>query len=219
MPPKVKKNTAKKNAVRTSKTAQPASGNESCPVVGIGASAGGIETLEVFFPKMPEYSGMAFVIIQHLSPTHKSIMAERLTKHTRMIVRQIEDSMKFEPNQVYLNPPDKNVAVFNGRLHLLERVKSSAVNMPIDFFFRSLAEERKEKAIGIILSGTASDGTHGIKAFMTRRMTRNGNLLKILLTATVLMNESGLPVELATTERDIAWLTEESNRGADEKEA
>ena len=133
-------------------------------VVGIGASAGGLETLETFFQNMPPEPGMAFVIIQHLSPKHKSIMASLLAKHSRMAVREIEDATPFESNCVYLNPPNKNVAVFNGVLHLMEFIKTGVVNMPIDFFFRSLSEDWGEKAVAIILSGTASDGTLGIKA-------------------------------------------------------
>jgi len=133
-------------------------------IVGIGASAGGLETLEVFFRKMPPDSGIAFVIIQHLSPRHKSIMAALLAKYTQMAVREIKDPTSLEPNCVYLNPPDKNVAVFNRVLHLMEPVKTGTINLPIDFFFRSLSEDQKEKSIAIILSGTASDGTLGIKA-------------------------------------------------------
>ncbi len=136
----------------------------SFPIVGIGASAGGLETLNAFFSTMPPDSRMAFVIIQHLSSQYKSIMASLLEKHTRMTVRQIEDGMKIQPDHVYLNPPGKNVAIFNRSLHLLEPVKSSTINMPIDFFFRSLSEDQGEKAIGVILSGTASDGTMGVKA-------------------------------------------------------
>ena len=134
------------------------------PIVGIGASAGGLETLNAFFSIMPPDSNMAFVVIQHLSPQHKSIMASLVDKHTRMPVRQIEDGTKIEPNHVYLNPPAKNVAIFNRRLQLMEPVKTSAINMPVDYFFRSLSEDQREKAIGIILSGTASDGTLGVKA-------------------------------------------------------
>jgi two-component system CheB/CheR fusion protein len=133
-------------------------------IIGIGASAGGLETLEAFFLKMPPDSGMAFVIIQHLSPRHKSIMASLLARHTQMAVREIEEATPLEPNYVYLNPPDKNVAIFNRILHLMEPVKTGAINMPIDYFFRSLSEDQKEKAIAIVLSGTASDGTLGIKA-------------------------------------------------------
>jgi two-component system CheB/CheR fusion protein len=113
---------------------------------------------------MPPDSGMAFVIIQHLSPKHKSIMASLLAKHTQMAVCEIQDATQLEPNCVYLNPPDKNVAIFNQVLHLMEPVKTGAINMPIDYFFRSLSEDQKERAIAIVLSGTASDGTLGIKA-------------------------------------------------------
>ena len=134
------------------------------PIVGIGASAGGLETLSVFFAGMPSDSNMAFVIIQHLSPQHKSIMASLLEKQTRMVVSEIEDGTAVKPNHVYLNPPGKNVALYNRSLHLMEPIKSSAINMPVDFFFRSLSEDLREKAIGIILSGTASDGTMGIRA-------------------------------------------------------
>ena len=138
--------------------------SDGFPIVGIGASAGGLETLNAFFSGMPPDSRMAFVVIQHLSPQHKSIMASLLEKHTRMTVRQIEDGMKIQSNHVYLNPPGWNVAIFNRSLHLLEPVKNGTINMPIDFFFRSLSEDQGEGAVGVILSGTASDGTQGIKA-------------------------------------------------------
>ncbi len=138
------------------------------PIVGIGASAGGLETLNAFFSIMPADSDMAFVVIQHLSPQHKSIMASLLEKQTHMVVSQIEDGTTVEPNHVYLNPPGKNVAIFNRRLHLMEPVKSSSINLPIDFFFKSLSEDQSENAIGIILSGTASDGTMGIREINSR---------------------------------------------------
>ncbi len=138
--------------------------DEIFPIVGIGASAGGLETLNAFFSVMPPDSDIAFVIIQHLSPNHKSIMAALLEKKTPMVVQEIEDGCELQANHVYLNPPGKNVAIFNRHLHLLEPIKSSTINMPIDFFFRSLSEDQGEKAIGIILSGTATDGTLGIKA-------------------------------------------------------
>jgi two-component system CheB/CheR fusion protein len=155
----VKKISAKKN-----KSDKKSDKDVKFPIVGIGASAGGLETLNAFFSIMPSDSNVAFVIIQHLSPKHKSIMASLMDKHTRMTVSQIEDGTKLEPNHVYLNPPGKNVSIFNNRLHLLDIVKSSAINMPVDFFFRSLSEDQGDNAIGIILSGTASDGTMGIKA-------------------------------------------------------
>jgi two-component system, chemotaxis family, CheB/CheR fusion protein len=132
--------------------------------VGIGASAGGLETLQALFTNMPVDVNIAFVIIQHLSPQHKSLMVELLAKHTPMTVMQIEDGMRLSPGCVYLTPPDKNVAIFNRSLHLMDPIKGRGINMPIDFFFRSLSEDQKERAIGIIVSGTASDGTLGIKA-------------------------------------------------------
>jgi two-component system CheB/CheR fusion protein len=155
---------ARKNPLKRVKREKRLKEGIGLPIVGIGASAGGLETLNAFFSIMPQDSGMAFVVIQHLSPQHKSIMASLLDKHTLMPVTQIDDGTTLEPNHVYLNPPGKNVAVFNSRLHLLEPVRTSAINMPVDFFFRSLSEDQGEKAIGIILSGTASDGTLGVKA-------------------------------------------------------
>jgi two-component system CheB/CheR fusion protein len=134
------------------------------PLVGIGASAGGLEALELFFSNLPSDTHMAFVIIQHLSPKHKSIMADLLMKHTQMKVLQIEDNQEIEPNCVYLNPPDKNVVIMDRRLHLTEPTQTHGVNLPIDCFFRSLSEDQGEKAICLILSGTATDGTLGLKA-------------------------------------------------------
>ena len=133
------------------------------PIVGIGASAGGLEALETFFKHMPSEKNIAFVIIQHLSPKHKSIMGALLSKCTEMEVLDLEDGMKIEPNRVYLNPPDKNVVIINGTLQLLDPVRTGAVNLPIDCFFRSMAEDLGEQAICIILSGTATDGTLGLR--------------------------------------------------------
>ncbi len=165
MPIKVNKTSPAKEVSPTkSKDRKKSNKRAGFPIVGIGASAGGLETLEAFFSKMPPETNMAFVIIQHLSPNFKSSMASLLAKYTRMTVNEIEDGTHLAPNCVYLNPPNKNVAVFNRTLHLMDPVKSGAINMPIDFFFRSLSEDQKEKAIGIIVSGTASDGTLGIKA-------------------------------------------------------
>jgi two-component system CheB/CheR fusion protein len=161
---KKKPSPVKKISAKKSKADKKSDKDVNFPIVGIGASAGGLETLNAFFSIMPSDSNMAFVIIQHLSPKHKSIMASLMEKHTRMTVSQIEDGTKLEPNHVYLNPPGKNVSIFKRRLHLLDIVKSSAINMPVDFFFRSLSEDQSDNAIGIILSGTASDGTMGIKA-------------------------------------------------------
>jgi two-component system CheB/CheR fusion protein len=133
-------------------------------IVGLGASAGGLKSLEGFFDHMPPDSGLAFVVIQHLSPKHKSMMVGLLKRHTAMPVLAIEDNTTIDPNCVYLNPPQKDVAVFNQVLHLLEPMPIREIRLPIDVFLRSLAEDQGEKAVGIILSGTGSDGTLGIRA-------------------------------------------------------
>lgn len=153
-----------KNALKALKQAGKAQAASDFLIVGMGASSGGLRVLSTFFSMMAHDSNMAFVIIQHLSPKHKSIMASLLEKHTKMVVVQISDGQKIEPNHVYINPPGKNVAIFNRSLHLMEPVETRSINMPIDFFFRSLSEDQKERAVGIILSGTASDGTLGIQS-------------------------------------------------------
>jgi two-component system, chemotaxis family, CheB/CheR fusion protein len=132
-------------------------------VVGIGASAGGLEALEQLFKAMPTNTGMAFVVIQHLSPNHKSIMGSLLAKHTSLAMAEIEDGLTVEADHVYLAPPGKNVALINRTFQLLEPVETRGMALPIDFFFRSMSEEMSEKAICIVLSGTASDGTLGLK--------------------------------------------------------
>ncbi len=137
---------------------------QSFPIVALGASAGGLEALQEFFGHMPSDSGMAFMVIQHLSPDSKSMLGEILRKHTRMAVLQVEDRMRVEPNRVYLNVPDMDAAVFNGVFHLTDPVTPRGIRLPIDHFFRSLAEDRKERAICVILSGTGSDGALGLKS-------------------------------------------------------
>ncbi|HOS39939.1 MAG TPA: chemotaxis protein CheB [Spirochaetota bacterium] len=141
-------------------------GENTSPVfyVGIGASAGGLEALESFFSAMPADSGMAFVVIQHLSPDYKSLMVELLSKRTAMPVRRAEEGMLVEPNTVYLIPPKKELTIFHGKLILREQDHNRGINLPIDVFLRSLADDQAEKAIGIILSGTGSDGVRGIRA-------------------------------------------------------
>jgi two-component system CheB/CheR fusion protein len=132
-------------------------------VVGLGASAGGLEALRSFFAAVPSHSGAAFVVIQHLAPGHRSQMVELLATHTRAPVQQIEDGVTIRPDQVYVIPPGKCVKIFHGKLLLLDPEKS-APHLPIDQFFRSLAEDWGELAIGIALSGTGSDGTLGVRA-------------------------------------------------------
>jgi two-component system CheB/CheR fusion protein len=156
---------------RSSKESNPTSQIETTPVadsafpvVGIGASAGGLDAIEKFFSNMPSDSGMAYVIIMHFDPTSKSVMVEILRRYTKMEVHQAEDGMKINPNSVYIIPPNKDMAILHGTLQLLEPTVSRGIRHPIDFFFRSLSEDCKEKAICIILSGTGTEGTLGLKA-------------------------------------------------------
>ncbi len=134
------------------------------PIVGLGASAGGLEALEQFFGNMPKDSGMAFVVIQHLDPNHVGIMPELLQRITPMKVFQATDRLKVKPNCVYVIPPNKSLSLLNGALHLFEPIESRGLRLPIDFFFRSLAVDQQNRSIGIILSGMGSDGSHGLKA-------------------------------------------------------
>lgn len=134
------------------------------PIVGIGASAGGLEALEQFFANMPVNSGMAFVVIQHLDPNHKGIMRELLQRVTEMQVFTVTDRLKIRPNCVYVIPPNKSMSILNGTLYLFEPIETRGLRLPIDFFFRSLADDRLEHSIGIILSGMGSDGSMGMRA-------------------------------------------------------
>jgi two-component system CheB/CheR fusion protein len=133
-------------------------------IVGIGASAGGLEALEQFFGSVPKNCGMAFVVIQHLDPNYVGIMPELLQRTTEMKVVQVTDYLQVKPNHVYVIPPNKTMSVLNGFLHLFEPVESRGLRLPIDYFFRSLAEDQREKSIGVILSGMGSDGSSGLKA-------------------------------------------------------
>lgn len=132
-------------------------------VVGIGASAGGYEAIEKFFSNMPPDSGMTFVVVQHLSPDFKSLMVELLSKHTEMKVFRVEDGIEIQANCVYLIPPKKTMNIFQNKLFLSELRLSHGLNLPINIFFRSLAEDRQDHSIGIIFSGTGTDGTLGIR--------------------------------------------------------
>ncbi len=138
----------------------------SFPVVGIGASAGGLAAFEAFFSGMPADadSGMAFVLVQHLAPDHKSILTELVKRYTRMAVFEVEDGMRVRPNCAYIIPPNRDMAFLNGALQLLEPVAPRGQRLPIDFFFRSLAQDQRERAICIVLSGSGSDGTRGLRA-------------------------------------------------------
>ena len=132
-------------------------------IVGMGASAGGLEAFKEFFEAMPSTSGMAFVLVQHLDPTHKSLMVQLLKNHTTMEVTQVRDNTRVLPNHVYIIPPNKDMAIFQGVLHLMEPMAPRGFRKPIDFFLRSLAEDQTDRAIGIILSGTGREGTLSLK--------------------------------------------------------
>jgi two-component system, chemotaxis family, CheB/CheR fusion protein len=134
------------------------------PIVGIGASAGGLEAMEAFFKAMPADAGMGFVLVVHLDPTHISILPELLQKHTKMPVSPVKDGIFIKPNHVYVIPPNKDLTILHGTLHLMELMQPRSANLPIDSFFRSLAQDQEGNAVCVILSGTGTDGTLGVKA-------------------------------------------------------
>ncbi len=133
-------------------------------VVGLGASAGGLEALEAFLKSVPPRSGMAFVVVQHLDPTHKGILVELLQRATEMPVVQVKDRQRVEANHVHVIPPNKDLSILHGVLHLLQPAAPRGLRLPIDFFLRSLADDQQDRAIAVILSGMGSDGTLGVRA-------------------------------------------------------
>ena len=139
--------------------------NEAQPscVVGIGASAGGLEALQQFLTFLPGDTGMAFVIIQHLSPDHKSLLADILGKDTSMPVVEAQDGMRVERNHIYMIPPKYNLEIVSDILRL-RKYNPKNINHPIDVFFRSLAAAYENRAVAVIMSGTGSDGTNGIRS-------------------------------------------------------
>lgn len=158
---KQRQSNLKVNAIKSNRKAN----YERIPtIVGIGASAGGLEALEIFFSYMPIDSGMAFIVITHLDPSHHSMMPELIRNYTNMQVMFIKEGMKVQPNAVYFLPPNFNVEIHHGILHLLEVDTSVQTHFPINFFFESLAKSKRDKGLAVILSGTGSDGTTGIKA-------------------------------------------------------
>ncbi|UAY53092.1 CheR family methyltransferase [Ferruginibacter albus] len=134
------------------------------PVVGVGASAGGLDAFKRLLKAIPSDSGMAFILVQHLEPTHESLLTSLLQKVTNIPVQEITDNVQVEPNHIYIIPSNRLLTATDGILQLSPRPPRSEKNMPIDVFFKSLAEVHESHAIGIILSGTASDGTLGLKA-------------------------------------------------------
>lgn len=133
-------------------------------VVCLGASAGGLETLEQVFSNLPPDSGMAFVVVVHLDPTHKTLLPELLARYTRMEVCTAEEGMTVEPNTVYVIPANRDMTISGGQLRLEEPQAPRGMRHTIDVFLRSLASDMEENAIAVILSGTGTDGTQGVKA-------------------------------------------------------
>jgi len=163
---KATKKRSKKQSVIAKESAltEPASTEGSFPIVGIGASAGGLEAFETFFKAMPAESGIAFILVTHLDPSHTSILPELLQKSTSMKVHQVKDGMQVRPNEIYVIPPNKDLSILGGKLQLLDFQQQHGLNLPVDSFLQSLAQDQGRNAIGIVLSGTGSDGTRGIKA-------------------------------------------------------
>src|SRR5579863_8207197 len=139
---------------------QPAQADsQSFPVVGIGASAGGLEACTELLKHLPADAGMAYVLVQHLAPQHESMLSQLLARSTKMPVREVVDGIAVQRDHLYVIPPNRHLAISGGTLRLTLRPAGRGPHLPIDYFLSSLAEERKSKAIGVILSGSSSDGT------------------------------------------------------------
>jgi two-component system, chemotaxis family, CheB/CheR fusion protein len=138
--------------------------SKSFPIVGVGASAGGLEAFTQFLKNFPPEAGIATIFVQHQDPRHESSLPHLLTRTTSMAVVEVVEGMMVHPNHVYVIPPNTTLGIFNKVLHLQKRPVERTPHMPIDFLFRSLAEECKHASIGVLLSGTATDGTLGLQA-------------------------------------------------------
>ena len=160
----MKKSSSVSKPLPHSPPAEPAAPPKLFPIVGVGASAGGLEAFSELLRELPVKTGMAFVLVQHLDPKHSSGLTELLARTTKVPVQEVSDGMQVQPDQIYIIPPNTCLTIKNGVLQLAERVLSHGLNLPINHFFQSLAEERGKLAIGVILSGTASDGTEGCQA-------------------------------------------------------
>jgi len=164
-PSKGRKPSAKRAAAKNvSALHSPVFKGSAFPVVGIGSSAGGLEALELFLRSVPNHCGMAYVIVQHMDPTRKGMLVDLLARATPMKVYQAKDGMKVEPDCIYVIPPAKDLSIEQGVLHLLTPALPRGLRLPIDTFFRSLANDRRNGSIGVILSGMGSDGTQGLAA-------------------------------------------------------
>ncbi len=159
-PPSDQKNTVKKPPLKSTQRGPiPA----DFPIAGIGSSAGGLEALKKLFSLLPKDTGIGYVVIQHLDPTHQSMTSEILSRETAMPVTEIEDGMEVEKNHVYVIPPDQNVEISGRILKLISRHPERGINLPFDFFLTSLANSKSLRAIAIVLSGTGSDGSMGLQ--------------------------------------------------------
>ena len=136
------------------------------PIVGIGASAGGLEALEGLFRAIPDHCGMAFVLVQHLDPGRASMLTAILQRYTKMEVVEVTDNLRVAPDHAYVIPPNRDMLIFDRTLRLNAPKQSHGHRFPIDAFFRSLAEDQAERAIGVILSGTGTDGTEGLRTIV-----------------------------------------------------
>jgi two-component system CheB/CheR fusion protein len=136
----------------------------SFSIVGVGASAGGLEAFTQLLQNLPVETGMAFVLVQHLDPEHKSALTQLLARATSLPVVEITNDQRVQPNHIYVIPRDTTLSIVNGVLHLQPRERARIPHRPIDSFFESLAADQQERAIGVVLSGTASDGTLGLEA-------------------------------------------------------
>jgi len=166
----------------------------ACPsIVGVGASAGGLEAFEQFFRACPADSGMAFVLVPHLDPGHVSLLTEIIQRVTAMPVLEAVDQLEVEPDHVYVIPPNRNMAILHRKLQLSAPAEPRGLRMPVDFFLRSLAEDQQENAVGIILSGTGSDGTlarepalvGGLSHILTQLRTITGHDFSLYKRSTV----------------------------------
>ena len=166
MVPKVKSTKSPADEATSAAVIEATPSRTTFPIVGIGASAGGLAAFEAFFSGMPadKDPGMAFVLVQHLAPDHSSMLTALVQRTTRMQVREVEDGMVVQINCAYIIPPNYDMAFLNGTLHLLDPAAPRGHRLPIDYLFRSLAQDQRERAICIVLSGTGSDGTLGVRA-------------------------------------------------------
>ena len=164
-----RKRTQRSNSSATNQTgnsthSKPRRADQVFPIVALGASAGGLEAFQQFLKETPEEPGMAFILIQHLDPNHPSQLAGLLQKSSLMPVLEAQDNSKIKPNNVYVIPPHKNMIIVNRNLQLMDQPVNEGPSHNVDIFFRSLAEDQKERAICVVLSGTGTDGTLGLRA-------------------------------------------------------